>query len=337
LKFKTDEVSFPHSVVIHSQFATMSSNHQQPKKARQKWILYDRHKSQQKEGRDREPLWNGYFVCPTTDLYRKLASCSDELQDEDCRIIEIGCCTGLTTEKFLRNNTVPPLNILALDISNQFIKECQAKFPPTLQLEKINVMLEWPRLEDLVSQKWKMTTDDGSRLKLVVFVDIGGNREIESLLAVLQALLESKVLNPASIIVKSQALYDYGVNHHGLDDWTSLKNLARNELVKRRSKGDDKADDAPDMGNSNKKQKRRHPLKMPQRFTPQGAAICRYHNYDAKNGCLRYKDTHNLGKGCDLDHDHCHFCLETGHVALKCPTKPADDSLMEALLQAPLK
>jgi hypothetical protein len=34
-------------------------------------------------------------------------------------------------------------------------------------------------VQDLVSQKWKMTTGDGSRLKLVVFADIGGDQEIE--------------------------------------------------------------------------------------------------------------------------------------------------------------
>jgi hypothetical protein len=310
----------------------MSANHEIANE-RKRWILYDSNTSQEKEGTNREPLSDRFFVCPTTDLFRKLASCGDELNDEDCRIIEIGCCTGKTTKKLLTNNNVSPLNVLALDVSNQFIQECRENFPPALQLEKINVLLEWPRFEELVSQKWTSLMDDVDTLKLVVFVDIGGNREIESLLAVLQALVESKVLNPVSIIVKSQALYDYGVEN-GLDDWESLKNLARSELVKRRSKGS-KSGAAHTVGNDNNKQTRRHPLKMAQRLTPQGVAICRYHNYDAKNGCLRYKDTQNLGKGCDLDHDHCHFCLETGHGALQCPKKPADDSLIEALLQAP--
>ena len=42
-------------------------------------------------------------------------------------------------------------------------------------------------------------------------------------------------------------------------------------------------------------------------------SICRYHNYH-KQGCRK----HSSGK-CTLDHHHCHWCLQTGHIALECP------------------
>ena len=45
--------------------------------------------------------------------------------------------------------------------------------------------------------------------------------------------------------------------------------------------------------------------------------ICRYHNYH-KDGCSRYQNNNN-NIPCPLDHDHCHWCLEYGHVARTCP------------------
>jgi hypothetical protein len=82
----------------------------------------------------------------------------------------------------------------------------------------------------------------------------------------------------------------------------------------------------------------KHPLKAPKVPSPVNASICicRYHNYNS-NGCLRYN--HHLKYGqcsestnnhdlpnrhdgqhlCPFDHEHCHWCLNVGHVALSCP------------------
>jgi len=76
-----------------------------------------------------------------------------------------------------------------------------------------------------------------------------------------------------------------------------------------------------------KKQKRRHPLKMPLRTDPEtNRIICRFHNYDARSGCKKYNDSKNdynnpskkKNCNCELDHETCHVCLKKGHPAHRC-------------------
>lgn len=75
------------------------------------------------------------------------------------------------------------------------------------------------------------------------------------------------------------------------------------------------------------KQKRRHPLKMPLRIDPvTNRTICRFYNYDARNGCKKHNDRNknpnnddgNCYAACELDHETCHVCLEKGHPAHRC-------------------
>ena len=321
-------------------------------------------------------IWNEYIVCPKTDIYRNLAAkCFDDEFIDHCRILEIGCCNGQTTEVWLKQNTIHPSNILAVDISTQFILQCQEKFVGSeVQFERINVLLEWSRLEEIIQNKWGFDYYlEQEQQELVVFIDIGGNREIESLVAIIRVLLSFATRrqqqeqcsstsycslltkHPNSIIVKSQALYDYGIKE-GLNDWEALQNMARSKVIQRRKsknkatvgKSEEDREEAQDERTnsreadpSTKPRKHRHPLKMPQRYTKEGIGICRFHNYDMKNGCLLFKDTKQLGKGCKLDHQHCHYCLDsTGrHVAHNCPQRRidynntgSDESLLEAIL-----
>jgi len=54
-----------------------------------------------------------------------------------------------------------------------------------------------------------------------------------------------------------------------------------------------------------------HPLKMPNRATPdKTTSICRYHNY---RSCLK-------GEVCDNNHTLCHICYDEEHRAVDCPT-----------------
>lgn len=56
----------------------------------------------------------------------------------------------------------------------------------------------------------------------------------------------------------------------------------------------------------------RNPMRYPQRCTAGGSRICRPHNYDRQRGCLK-------SDGCQFDHAHCHHCLQPGHRAVDCP------------------
>ena len=51
-----------------------------------------------------------------------------------------------------------------------------------------------------------------------------------------------------------------------------------------------------------------HPLKYPKKMTADGLLICRYHNYDV---CKKEER-------CPFDHNTCHCCGVTGHVAKTC-------------------
>ena len=81
------------------------------------------------------------------------------------------------------------------------------------------------------------------------------------------------------------------------------------------------------QGAKKEKQKRRHPLKMPLRIDPvTNRTICRFYNYDARNGCKKHNDRNknpnnddgNCYAACELDHETCHVCLEKGHPAHRC-------------------
>ena len=65
-------------------------------------------------------------------------------------------------------------------------------------------------------------------------------------------------------------------------------------------------------------------MKMPLRSNLETrVSICRFFNYSTI-GCKKHGD--GL---CELDHETCHICLETGHKALECP-QYLDDALFEA-------
>ena len=259
-----------------------------------------------------------HFVVATTDMFRKFAN---QLYRFDGKmvVLEIGCANGYCTREILKNR-IPPSQVIACDISRSFIQECQANvgsnYPKDPEIfHQIDVMMEWPRMEQMVRSKYHQLSKEvgigKNEYPLLVFVDIGGNREIESLLALLQVI--ERRLQPRHIIVKSKALYKFGTQHDLNEEtsWKNLKSMAIEKVVQRQQ-----------SSTSVGKKKKYHPLKMPQRYHPSTPeiAICRYHNYDQTKGCLLYRDTKKLGKGCALDHEHCHSCLQPGHVAWKCPS-----------------
>jgi len=133
----------------------------------------------------------------------------------------------------------------------------------------------------------------------MVFLDIGGNRELESVALILKFLQAE--LSPRMIVVKSSELFHHAQNfYRSLENaeasmtfletgpwWTSLENL---------------------IAESNQKLTGLYPLKYPNK-TSNGILICRYHNYSE---CKK-------GNECPFDHDHCNTCGVQGHVSKNCP------------------
>lgn len=314
------------------------------------------------------PVAPQYVVVPTTDLYRRF---SQTIPAENSVVVEIGCCNGFCTERIVQKLSSPETQYLGFDVAPKFIRECRAKFPVTIQFELLNVLMEWKRAEDLIeskvreyshstplrlSQKTMLDDEDvkpADSPSLHVCIDIGGNREVESLLVLVNRVQDR--LKPKSLIVKSKELFDYGNAHGGLDSgtaWGTLQSIAKASLLKRRARPLPSQDTASALLSSTtittqshltqatrkheshmtdpSKKKKYHPLKMPQRYNVEGIAICRYHNYDVHKGCLLFQDTNQHGKKCLLDHDHCHVCLERGHVAWECSSQ--EEPLVEGLL-----
>jgi predicted O-methyltransferase YrrM len=248
-----------------------------------------------------------FIVVPTTDLFRKFAS---RILPRGAFVVEIGCCNGFCTERILQSISSPE-QYLGIDVGPQFIRECQAKFPEA-HFEMVDVLMEWSRAQTLIETKFLAQQSGTTSKSLHVYVDIGGNRDVESLLVLLQIIQDK--LQPSAMVVKSEALFAFGQKQgNGLatpEAWRELQALALKSLQQRRYKP-----------------KHYQPLRMPQRYNEDGVAICRYHNYDTKRGCLRHNDANNH---CELDHTLCHSCKRPGHVAFECPTQqmPLLDTLL---------
>ena len=253
------------------------------------------------------------FVCRSTDRYRKFA---DSLGPRSL-VVEIGCANGFCTKRILARCAKE--NVLGLDISGSFIRECREKFPD-VSFVKGDVLFDWKTVESLgegfIHARSKVQSD-GLGLDLVVFIDIGGNRELESLVALVPAVLEA--WSPRAVVVKSETLHAYGsTNGLGERSWSKLRELGRAALIRRRPR-------------QARAEREYHPLRMPARMNSEGVAICRYHNYDQKKGCLRFKDLNNYGNICQYDHETCHSCLQRGHRAFECLQR--DNPLIESLVK----
>ncbi|CAJ1945259.1 unnamed protein product [Cylindrotheca closterium] len=273
-----------------------------------------------------------FVIVPTTNLYRKFASRTIPTEPQSVVVVEIGCCNGYCTQKIVNSVHSPADQVLGMDVGPQFIRECQDKFPG-VQFELTNVLMDWNRVQMLIEEKLKQLKQQKDKTpELHVYVDIGGNREIETLFTLLQTVQTQ--LKPSSLIVKSKALFAFGQKHDltTTEAWENLHSVAQAALLKRRQKEesscetqvehkDEKGSNGGAQHATGKKKKVYHPLKMPQRYNASGVAICHFHNYDRKNGCLLFRDTNDHGKTCPLDHEHCHACLELEHVAWQCPNQ----------------
>ena len=164
----------------------------------------------------------------------------------------------------------------------------------------------------------------------VVFIDIGGNRDLKSVLQMLEWV--KSVLSPRLIIVKSEELVDSIEGYHKKSQRLSLSlpSLPENQIETyfteiqpcgRIKNGDEwfnyqlstRSEQLNESATHSTSSMRKfpHPKKAPLSFSPGDGKtpICRYHNYHRK-GCRQLN--------CPYDHVYCHWCLQKGHQALTC-------------------
>jgi len=241
------------------------------------------------------------FIVYSTRMFRDLA----RTVQPNSIVIEIGSSYGVATEILSRRTK----HLIGIETSKECVEESRKRYP-TIRFEHFDIMGS-PRiaielLNELRESFERDDEVDGPPL-MVLFVDIGGNRETEALQKVL-AFVE-KELSPQVIVCKSQELAKNSGNAKS-NEKVDIQAWKREE----KSKSED-----GDMGNLTRR-KRRHPLKQPARCVEidgEQKYICRYENYDPR-GCIKYRDGRDGGLKCDLIHTVCHACLEEGHIALEC-------------------
>ncbi len=270
-----------------------------------KWCLWSR--EEKLEDLDKS-------VCHVTyDTASFRALCGTLNKDKDVAV-EIGCSYGRATKSLAKR--LGASKVLGIDTSKEALAAA-SKRNPDVQFLRCDVLAT----PNTASDKIEELVHANTSCNLIVLVDIGGNRELEALTAVLPwvATLPTR---PHRIIVKSQSLHT-AANTHSNDDtrefpWDTILGLADVARQERERKSSGSKRKYADTTNSNER-KFPHPLKAPLRTTADGTPICRYHNYQVC-GCKLFLDPDKKGTTaeCPCDHDHCHYCIVKGHIALNC-------------------
>ena len=306
------------------------------------WHLYGNQKHDHDESMDLSALpasTNCGTVVYNTSTFRAICATLDPECDFAC---EIGCSYGKATK--ILSKRIGSSRVLGVDTSKEAL-EAAKKINPEVNFLRCDV-LATPHtlLDSLMDMLSERSSADDANQRLVVLVDIGGNRELEALAALLPwvAMLPTR---PHRIIVKSQALYTTFQELRQLNQtqkdsktvasdenadvetgensflWLDIFSKAQQAINVRRGAPAEEAVVAGQIRRLavNEKHFFPHPLKAPLRKTDDGVPICRFHNYQPQ-GCKLYTDPNRKGTKCTYDHDHCHYCGERGHVSLECPT-----------------
>lgn len=282
------------------------------------------------------------LVVRDTETFRALASTVVGPKDY---IVDIGSSYGVCTA-VLAAAVRSPSHVVGVETSRE-VKAAASKRYPLLHFVRLDVLRAPDGLKQIVQNLLSKNNEDSKTgvggHRLVVFLDIGGNRELESVSALTLWLMGdgNLTMKPRLIVVKSETLFDSG-NDLTEKGWKKLSEqaaaavIARRSTVERKQPGSArKTRENGDLYSIAKRTKlpphsldiprsarRLHPLKMPERKTSEGVSICRFHNYDKKRGCLKHRDVKKQNTICPYDHNYCHNCLKSGHIALDCPKPP---------------
>ena len=131
------------------------------------------------------------IVAPETKYYRKLCIVQTPY---DHSFIEIGCDFALTT------GNVNCVQKLGIDKSPTSLEIAKSNFPD-LPLEEVDILEESEENLMNLLERYEITDED----KLIVGIDINGNREYEAVRDCLQRVLD--LWHPRLIIVKSRSMF----------------------------------------------------------------------------------------------------------------------------------
>jgi hypothetical protein len=277
-------------------------------------------------------------VTSETTPYRNLAWSQ---LDSDSIVLELGCSTGECSNIILRRTT----NWVGLDTSTEMIDQCKARVG--IQYADRAVQCNVLSSSSSTSSPLSSTTNNNNNTTTTapttrdsiismlgapspthVFIDIGGNRDLVSVLRAISWTLTQ--FQPLMVVVKSRELVaecqqvvmanDHDGRWNLPHQWLDMKLQQQQQQPSSSISSPRPRTSAPvgDCTNRNRDQCPiiiKHPKDAALAYSPVDhcTPICRYHNYDLKHGCKKQND------GCMFDHEHCHRCLQKGHIALECP------------------
>ncbi len=178
----------------------------------------------------------------------------------------------------------------------------------------------------------------------IILIDIGGNRELKGVVSMIHWVQTAFEKDPPRlVIVKSESLVEEysrfwskqeevkkSANESNVSTEIVQPNVMGNGVIEHAQhwflslvssfeesteNGIGTSSEEQPMRLTHKVPKYSHPVKAPLSLSPKDNAtpICRFHNYHP-DGCKRLNDS----RKCPYDHEHCHWCKQTGHVALNC-------------------
>lgn len=231
-----------------------------------------------------------------THPYRHLAASQITLAD---RVLEIGCSTGEASSIMLKSSR----DWLGLDISSEMVQQTNGFLSSKgcnvpNRVHRLDVLMDPNGAERLIRQHFSTGPS-------VIFIDIGGNRDISSAIRVLYWCIST--FTPRLVVVKNREMVDEYLGQcpvdkdgmlQGAHDWFEATHATIHETLNAWPE---------------------HPLQACMVLSPVDGTtpICRYHNYHAL-GCKKAKSNE-----CPFAHDHCHWCRKEGHTAKECPMREA--------------
>lgn len=228
------------------------------------------------------------IVTSETHHYRHL--CASQIQCHE-HVLEIGCSTGQASSIILKSTS----NWIGFDVSNDMVKQTtnylvNKGFRVQNRVYKLDVLKDSVNAETLIREEF------GS--PFVVFIDIGGNRDITSAIRVLHWC--TTTFSVRLVVMKNREMAKECI--HDLEVDTDGRIHGANEWFQRK------------MQHATHSWPQ-HPLQACRVLSPvdDTTPICRYHNYH-QNGCKKANE-------CPFDHDHCHKCRQAGHTAKTCPER----------------
>lgn len=241
------------------------------------------------------------IIVPETCDFRVMARTQIEPED---RVVDIGSSYGVCTHilaQFCRNN------VLGIDIAADMVAAARERYPEQ-EFIQFDALEERTRLGQMCAGASK------------VFLDLGGNRPMESIVSLLPFILRE--VSPALVVVKNRELAKYALKHiqNCLGDasasgtivrhaeWWKNMELHCEQLQSQRGVKKPSAYQLIQHDGVAPVRFFKYPLHYKHRETEQGVRICRYFNY----GVCPDPAT------CTYDHGHCHHCGAAGHIAKNC-------------------